>query len=210
LFVRLVLQDSKVVVDGNSGRPYVWNAKTGNSRWLKRANSGGADDWEVFRDPRGKEYVASRSQMTPGLWIDALFHGKALEPMPPPPSDGETSDEDDDVAPAGGAVSPPQAGATTPKASAPATPSESLPPPPAGVATPQPESGPPAAGAVAAAEGAAPAALQSPPVVAAPASEPEPEPKAVSKAVSKQSSLVDVMSKVRKGSAAAKAKAAAP
>lgn len=73
-------QDHTVHRDGD-GRQYIVAPK-GSTRYLKRAASGGADDWRVFRTADG-EYIASESgtPTIPALWCSDLF-----APRPPPPA----------------------------------------------------------------------------------------------------------------------------
>ena len=47
------------------GRPYARN-KHGTSRWLKREQSGGADDWEVYKHPRTGCEFPTASRHSPG------------------------------------------------------------------------------------------------------------------------------------------------
>ena len=74
------------------GRQYIL-APAGASRYLRRATSGGADDWRVFRSADGSEYVASESgtPLVPAQWCIDLF---APGPPPPAASPGGTSDSD--------------------------------------------------------------------------------------------------------------------
>ena len=58
-------QDHEVHVAGD-GHIYLHQKKSGASSVLHRAQSGGADDWQVHKDPiTGDEYIASDSAMVP-------------------------------------------------------------------------------------------------------------------------------------------------
>ena len=79
-----------------TGRPYAWNTAKASSRWLKRANSGGCDDWEVFSHPVHGEYIASRSSVIPAVWANDLW-----KPPPPPPltdaaAEGSQAEEEEE------------------------------------------------------------------------------------------------------------------
>ena len=89
-----LLQDYSVH-RADDGRQFVLG-KTGGSRYLKRATSGGADDWRVFRSSDGSEYIASEcgASLVPAQWCRDLF--KPAPPDPPgsatPRSEGPTED----------------------------------------------------------------------------------------------------------------------
>ena len=77
------------------------------SRWLHRAASDGADDWEIYTARSGSQYAATRSQMAAPLWCEPLFvppvsaappsesadSACATAPPPPPPPDEQEGED---------------------------------------------------------------------------------------------------------------------
>jgi hypothetical protein len=67
------------ILQGPDGRALALEVGTGTSRYLKRAASGGADDWEAYQTPDGRTFIASRADMAKAVWAHDLF-----SPPPPP------------------------------------------------------------------------------------------------------------------------------
>ena len=88
---------SQVTVHANAaGRVYAYNSETKKSRWLKRCSSGGADDWDVYTNTQGKEFIGSPSNAAKPIWVTDVFNDRqrkvaATRPRSPTP----TSDDDD-------------------------------------------------------------------------------------------------------------------
>lgn len=72
------------ILQGPDGRPLALEVGTGTSRYLKRASSGGADDWEAYQTPDGRTFIASRAGMANAVWAHDLF--SPPPPLPPAPA----------------------------------------------------------------------------------------------------------------------------
>ena len=117
-------------------------SKHGSTKVLKRADSGGADDWTIIRSPAG-EYVASLSSLVPAIRCRDLF-------VPPPPHTALGKSDDDDLSEdALSTQTPSSADPATPRAREPAM---------AAAATPEPEAESQQAAAAGGSHGAAPSA----------------------------------------------------
>ena len=65
---------SQVTVHTNAaGRVYAYNSETKQSRWLKRCSSGGADDWDIYTNTQGKEFIGSPSTAAKPIWVTDVF-----------------------------------------------------------------------------------------------------------------------------------------
>ena len=76
----------------HAGRPYIYLNSMKASRWLHRASSGGADDWQIYRATAGREHVASRTFPGKTKYVDSLFK-QMVRPPPPPASDTESEED---------------------------------------------------------------------------------------------------------------------
>ena len=74
------------MAEDQDGRQILVEPSSKRARILHRAQSGGADDWEVFTHYNGDQYIASRQKMKPPRWIDQLFKA------PPPPEESQKAD----------------------------------------------------------------------------------------------------------------------
>ena len=74
------------MAEDQDGRQILVEPSSKRARILHRAQSDGADDWEVFTHYNGDQYIASRQKMKPPRWIDQLFKA------PPPPEESQKAD----------------------------------------------------------------------------------------------------------------------
>jgi hypothetical protein len=71
--------DVRIKVDNENKRSYIESVHRRASRVLRRADSGGADDWAIFRTAEGEKFVASPSQPhVQPMWVSEIFELKAL------------------------------------------------------------------------------------------------------------------------------------